>query len=105
MKADIPRRFHHIRADRARRRQSAGAPAIEHRIAHRVAADKNRIEHITNRGQRMRFVDKCRMNPGVDAFLVLLGNRQQFDDIVQFAAIVDIFRLNPGDAFHRDIFQ
>ena len=89
--------------DGAGRRHAAGAPAVEHELAHRLALDEHRVERVPHRSQRVGQGDHRRVDANGDLPVRLLGDGQELDHVSEAAGEGDVLCADPADALAVDV--
>ena len=81
----------------------AGAAAVEHQLADRVALDEHRVERVAHRRERVAERDHRRMHAHRDLAVELFGDREQLDDVAEVARRRDVVERDVRDALAVDV--
>ena len=91
------RRVDNVADHRARRRERARAPSVQHNIAYRVAFQVHGVERIVHARQGVGRGDKGRVYARFDTLFAVLADGKQFEGIPKLFAVRDILAADPAD--------
>ena len=95
----------HVAEHGAGGRPAAGAAAVEHQLADRVALDEHGVEALAHAGQRVvhRHHRRVHAHGDLAAGVVELGDGEQLDDVAEPAGDVDVGGRDVADALVVDV--
>ena len=94
-----------VRNDRASRGERARAPAVQHHVADAVALQKDGVEAVADRRERVIFTDKRRVHAHFHAVFVVLADGKEFEHIAEVLAVRDVYGGYVRNAFAVHFFK